>query len=817
MGLASHAGVASRLDLVALSLLWTERGRPAGPSAAGASGRGLRPGALAAGPVGARRTSTRRWRGWASSDRPAAARRCGRAPRARWPTREARGLGHRSRAASRTTRALLERSRTRRRSSGRAAESVPPSCAVAIVGSRAATPHGLEVGFRLGRDLAGRGIRRRERPGAGRRRRRAPGRAAGGRPDRRRAGVRRRRRLSRPSTRSWRTRSRPPGPSSASSRRARRRTAGTSPGGTGSSAACRSASSIVEASDHSGSLITARCALEQGRSVMAVPGAVLSGRNRGAHALLRDGAPHGRRSRRRRRGAPGRLAHGVRADVAGVGPGRRPTTGGQAAGAGGTPRATRSCGPMRPGETYGLEDLAALTGLEPVPLLARLARLEVGGWVRARRRRAIREGRGERAKVAGQSAIREIHGETVGDRRVAGQGEDAGALPGRRSTGSRPATATSATCPSRPSEVPAEIRKKPWGRLGVDIDGDFTPYYVVPADKKKQVQALKAALKDASELLLATDPDREGESISWHLREILKPKVPVRRIVFHEITEEADQGSARRRARPRREPRQGAGEPPHPRPALRLHAVAGALEEGADRAERRARAERRRAADRRARGGAPGVPLERATGTSRRGSPASGREFAATLVRVGDERVATGKDFDSATGALASRERAPARRSRGAQRWPTALIAAPAVDGDVGRGEARRRAAGAAVHDVHAARRKPAASSGSRPSGRCRSRSGCSRAWRSAAARSKASSPTTAPTRRRSARRRSASRRASSARCSATSTTRARAGTRRSVKNAQEAHEAIRPTDFRLRAEGPRAACSTPTSCASTS
>jgi DNA topoisomerase-1 len=93
--------------------------------------------------------------------------------------------------------------------------------------------------------------------------------------------------------------------------------------------------------------------------------------------------------------------------------------------------------------------------------------------------------------------------------------------------------------PESAKEVPEEIKGKSWGRLGVDTDGDFTPYYVVPADKKKNVTALKAAMKDASELILATDPDREGESISWHLKELLKPKVKVRRIVFHEITEEA--------------------------------------------------------------------------------------------------------------------------------------------------------------------------------------------------------------------------------------------------------------------------------------
>jgi DNA topoisomerase-1 len=93
--------------------------------------------------------------------------------------------------------------------------------------------------------------------------------------------------------------------------------------------------------------------------------------------------------------------------------------------------------------------------------------------------------------------------------------------------------------PESASDVPAEIKAKSWGRLGIDTDGDFTPYYVVPSDKKKNVTALKAAMKDASELILATDPDREGEAISWHLKELLKPKVKVRRIVFHEITEEA--------------------------------------------------------------------------------------------------------------------------------------------------------------------------------------------------------------------------------------------------------------------------------------
>ncbi|MGH2446124.1 MAG: type I DNA topoisomerase [Candidatus Limnocylindria bacterium] len=93
--------------------------------------------------------------------------------------------------------------------------------------------------------------------------------------------------------------------------------------------------------------------------------------------------------------------------------------------------------------------------------------------------------------------------------------------------------------PENASEVPAAIKDKPWGRMGVDVDNGFRPYYVIARDKASRIRDLRAAMKDAPEVLLATDPDREGESISWHLNEVLKPKVPVRRIEFHEITEEA--------------------------------------------------------------------------------------------------------------------------------------------------------------------------------------------------------------------------------------------------------------------------------------
>ena len=95
-----------------------------------------------------------------------------------------------------------------------------------------------------------------------------------------------------------------------------------------------------------------------------------------------------------------------------------------------------------------------------------------------------------------------------------------------------------------PSEMPAEIKKGPFGRFGVDVDRGFEAYYVVDADKKKKVSELKRLLKGADELYLATDEDREGEAIAWHLLEVLQPKVPVKRMVFHEITKEAIQRAA---------------------------------------------------------------------------------------------------------------------------------------------------------------------------------------------------------------------------------------------------------------------------------
>jgi DNA topoisomerase-1 len=93
--------------------------------------------------------------------------------------------------------------------------------------------------------------------------------------------------------------------------------------------------------------------------------------------------------------------------------------------------------------------------------------------------------------------------------------------------------------PSSADEIPEQYKKKAWARTGVDVENDFTPLYIVPPQKKAQVQKLKNLLADADALYLATDEDREGEAIAWHLREVLKPKVPVKRMVFHEITEAA--------------------------------------------------------------------------------------------------------------------------------------------------------------------------------------------------------------------------------------------------------------------------------------
>lgn len=93
--------------------------------------------------------------------------------------------------------------------------------------------------------------------------------------------------------------------------------------------------------------------------------------------------------------------------------------------------------------------------------------------------------------------------------------------------------------PSSAAEIPAKIKNRKWARMGVDVENNFEPIYVIPKGKHKIVNGLKKLIKESDELFLATDEDREGESIGWHLAELLKPTIPVRRMVFHEITREA--------------------------------------------------------------------------------------------------------------------------------------------------------------------------------------------------------------------------------------------------------------------------------------
>src|SRR5918996_1425686 len=204
--------------------------------------------------------------------------------------------------------------------------------------------------------------------------------------------------------------------------------------------------------------------------------------------------------------------------------------------------------------------------------------------------------------------------------------------------------------PESAAEVPKEIKGKPWGRLGVDTDGEFTPYYVVPADKKKYVQHLKEALKDASEVILATDPDREGESISWHLKQILKPKVKVRRIVFHEITEEAIKQALREAHEDVDENLVRAQESRRILDRLYGYTLSPVLwkkvQTGLSAGRVQSVAVRlivEREEERRA------FPFAAYWGLEAR-LQADGGTFTAALARIGPARLATGRDFDPATG-----------------------------------------------------------------------------------------------------------------------------------------------------------------------
>lgn len=210
--------------------------------------------------------------------------------------------------------------------------------------------------------------------------------------------------------------------------------------------------------------------------------------------------------------------------------------------------------------------------------------------------------------------------------------------------------------PQSADEVPADIKQHPWSNLGVNVDDQFQPVYVVPDSKKKQVAKLKKALKAADELLLATDEDREGESISWHLLQVLSPpaKTPVRRIVFHEITPEAIREAL---ANPRsvddalvqaQESRRildrlyGYSLSPVLWKKVRPKLSAGRVQSIAVRLVVEREEERRAFV--------PSTYWDLEAEFEAELGP-----FKATLVRVEGQRLATGRDFDQATGQLKTR------------------------------------------------------------------------------------------------------------------------------------------------------------------
>ena len=207
--------------------------------------------------------------------------------------------------------------------------------------------------------------------------------------------------------------------------------------------------------------------------------------------------------------------------------------------------------------------------------------------------------------------------------------------------------------PRSARELPGPVRDKKWGRMAVNVEDGFEPVYVVPEESRRHVRELKKLLQGADEVLLATDEDREGESISWHLVEVLKPSVPVRRIAFHEITRPAIEAAlanprpVNRRLVRAQEARRildrlyGYSLSPVLWKKVRTKLSAGRVQSVALRLIVDREEERRRFAV---------SEYWRARAVLCR----DGREFSALLTGIGDKRVATGKDFDPSTGELSS-------------------------------------------------------------------------------------------------------------------------------------------------------------------
>ncbi len=213
--------------------------------------------------------------------------------------------------------------------------------------------------------------------------------------------------------------------------------------------------------------------------------------------------------------------------------------------------------------------------------------------------------------------------------------------------------------PRSAAEVPAEMKGEPWARLGIDVHNAFKPLYIVPREKKEQVAKLRRLVKGASEVYLATDEDREGEAIAWHLREVLDPKVPVRRMVFHEITRPAIERAI---AEPRELDLRRIDAQETRRILDRLYGYevspvlwkkvmtglsAGRVQSVATRmvVERERARMRFRSASW---WGIDGTFTATATATAAGADEVAGRQFEATLVALDGRRLATGRDFTEA-------------------------------------------------------------------------------------------------------------------------------------------------------------------------
>ena len=201
--------------------------------------------------------------------------------------------------------------------------------------------------------------------------------------------------------------------------------------------------------------------------------------------------------------------------------------------------------------------------------------------------------------------------------------------------------------PDSAAKCPTRSRRRSGAGSASIPTATSRPTTSCPSDKRKNVQDLKAAMKTASAVMLATDPDREGESISWHLHAGAQAENSGQAHRLSRNHQEGDRSGRQGRARRRRQPGARPGKPPHPGPSLRIHPVAGVVEESADGAQRRPRAERGGPADCRPGGRAAGVPAGAILRISTPSLLPTDGTFAGTLARIGDVRVATGKDFDA--------------------------------------------------------------------------------------------------------------------------------------------------------------------------